>query len=785
MKRLKFNKKGLSLSRRIAAEASVLLKNENNTLPLKKGENIALFGRNQCDTFKGGGGAADLWAVKCQSYCDGLEKLCNVYKPLLKKYRNVSKANFDPSLNKFHNSYNLHKFFLPEVRLTDEEVVSASNACDTAIIFIGRFAIEGVDLKNERGQYIVTYEEEKMFEQVTKHFKKTVLVLNISGALDLCFLDKYRFDAIIHNFYPGHLAGFALADVLFGRVSPCGRLPFSWAKKADEYPTNRGFSTEKIVYSEGIYMGYRYFDTFKKEVVFPFGFGLSYTDFSLKTISCEIEKTTVTLKVKVTNVGKHNGREVVQCYMSAPDGTLDKPYQILCDFQKSGWLKPNMSETVTISFNLLDFTSYSEDQAAYILEKGEYIIRIGKHSRDTTAVCKALVKDDFVHKKVLNRLVPMETINEFKKPKTAPENQGEILQLVADLDNCVTIELTNQTVYKELEKTVDYTFEDVLSGKCTPEKLAACLDDEQLAQFLTGDGFEKQQYLGLSQTPLVEGEGTHTHQVTELGIPSSVMQDGPNGVRATTFVPPPLPPDEELSGRDCVYYPCVTAQAATWDRELISLMGREIAFDLDKIGYNGLCAPGVNLHRNMLCGRNFEYFSEDPYLSAQLAISIINGVQQNADGTPSKRYCVLKHFACNNSEQMRLISDSVLSERTARELYLRPFEYVLQEAEPLSIMSSYNKINGVYASANPDLLDGICRYEWGYKGWIMTDWDVMASETACLTAGADTCMPGRYKTFAELQSDGLTRASAQRRAANLIRHLSKTKHYFNGKLKNE
>lgn len=783
MAKLKFNKSGLALSRRIAAEGSVLLKNDN-ILPLKNKAKIALFGRNQCDTFKGGGGAADLWAVKCQPYCDGLEKLGNVYKPLLKKYRDTSKANYDPSLNKFHNSFNLHKFSLPEVRLTDQEVEAAANVCDTAIIFIGRFSIEGVDIKNESGQYILTYQEEQMIAQVTKYFKKTVLVLNIPGALDLMFLDKYNFGAIIHNFFPGHFAGFALADILYGKVAPCGRLPFSWAKTADDYSTNKDFSTDKIIYSEGLYMGYRYFDTFKKDVVFPFGFGLSYTEFTLETLSCEIDKTAVAIKVKVTNTGKFKGREVVQCYLSAPDGKLDKPYQVLCGFQKTDWLNPCDSETVTIKFDLLNFTSFSETDAAYILESGEYIVRTGRHSQDTVAVCCVEVSDTFIHKKVLNRLVPEERFEELKKPYSTPKNHDNILKLVADFRGVETIDLTTPPSYSELQKTGDYTFTDVLSGRCTAEELAACLDDEQLAQILTGDGFTKQQMLGLSQIPLVEGEGTHTHSVVELGIPSSVMQDGPNGVRATTFVAPPVPPDCELSGRDCVYYPCTTAQAATWDRKLITQMGREIAVDLDRIGYNGLCAPGVNLHRNVRCGRNFEYFSEDPYLSAQMAIALINGVQKNSDGTPSKRYAVLKHLACNNSEDMRVTGDSILSERTARELYLRSFEYVLAETQPLSIMAAYNKVNGTFAAANPDLLDGICRYEWNYKGWIMTDWDVRADEAECLSAGSDTCMPGRYVTLSKLIDGGLNRATAQRRAANLIAHLARTRHYLDGKIAN-
>ena len=784
MGKLKFNKSGLTLSRRIAAEGSVLLKNDG-VLPLKKNARIALFGRNQCDTYKGGGGAADLWAVKCQPYCDGLEKLGNVYKPLLKKYRDTSKANFDPSLGKFHHAFNHHKYSLPEVRLTDSEVEAAAKKCDTAIIFIGRFAIEGRDINDRAGEYRLTGPEEQMMRQVLKYFKKTVLVLNIPSALDLNFLDVFNFSAIVHNFYPGHLAGFAMADILYGRVAPCGRLPFSWAKRAEEYPTNEGLSTDKIVYREGLYMGYRYFDAFQKDLLFPFGFGLSYTDFNVETLSCEIEKTNVTINAKVTNCGKYRGREVVQCYLSAPDGLLEKPYQILCGFKKTRWLNPRESQVLSIKIDLLKFTSFNEADATYILEKGDYIIRVGKNSRDTKPVCKILLKDTFVHKKVLNRLTPVENFDELKKPDAPKETFDDILCLEADFSGVETIDLTTPPVREELKKTGDFTFADVLSGSCTPCDLAACLSDEDLALLLTGDGFDKQKTLGLSLEPLVEGEGTHTHQVTELLIPSSVMQDGPNGVRATTFVSPPVPPDYELSGRDCVYFPCTTAQAATWDRELLELLGREIAVDLDKIGYNGLCAPGVNLHRNVRCGRNFEYFSEDPYLSAQMAAKLIDGVQKRADGSASKRYAVLKHFACNNSEDMRTEGDSILTERTARELYLRSFEYVLQETNPLSIMVAYNKINGTFAAANHDLLDGICRYEWGYDGWIMTDWDVHAKEGACLSAGCDTCMPGHYKTFKELCDEGLTKANAQYRAANIIAHLAKTKHYFDGKLQNK
>ncbi|MBE6727661.1 MAG: glycoside hydrolase family 3 protein [Ruminococcaceae bacterium] len=322
----------------------------------------------------------------------------------------------------------------------------------------------------------------------------------------------------------------------------------------------------------------------------------------------------------------------------------------------------------------------------------------------------------------------------------------------------------------------DCSFEDVLSGKISAEELASQLSDDELAKLLTADGSQKRKALGLENKELAVGEGTHTHPVKEWGIPASVMQDGPAGVRASAFANP-VPPDDEIAGRDCICYPCATALAASWDIELMEEIGAAIRADLDKAGYNGLCAPGVNLHRNPRCGRNFEYFSEDPFLAAKMAIGEIRGIQQNADGSPTGKYAVLKHFAVNNLEDNRLVGDSVLSERCARELYLRVFEYVIKECEPLSIMTAYNKMNGIYTSAHPELVDGICRSEWGYGGWIMTDWSVYAHTVDCLKAGADTVMPGIYVPFEEMLERGLDRNTARIRAANLIRHLSRTEHY--------
>lgn len=777
MHTLHFNPDGLALARRAASEGMVLLKNDRSVLPLDREKTVALFGRNQTDTFKGGGGAADLWAVPVLPFASGMEELGNVYAPLLKKYRAYSEANHDKTLNKIWAKYT---FSLPEVPLTREEVSLAASSCETAVIFLGRFAGESIDLSDTPGEYRITDSEEEMLRLVTEYFKNTVLVLNLPGLMDLSFVEKYHIDAILQAFLPGIEAGHAIADVLYGTVTPCGKLPDTWAGTLAEYPTNEDFATERIIYSEDIYMGYRYFDTFEKDVMYPFGYGLSYTSFSIKPVSAAVNKTTITIQVSVTNTGSCSGREIVQCYLSVPEQELEQPYQILCGFEKTSTLMPGQEELLTIQIHLFDFTSYSETLAAYLLEKGTYILRAGSNSRDTAPICRISIDETVIYRQVKNRLVPPVTINPLKKnkQKIPAENIMDLPELIPDFSDFRTIVIAEPRQYTELPKTAACTFADVLSGKNSPEELAALISDEDLALMLTGDGDVKRREAGLlPDEPVAWGEGSHSHPLHELGIPSSTMQDGPAGVRASSFFPV-LPPEEELHGTDCIAYPCATLLAATWDRSLMREIGEAISVDLDRYNFNGLCAPGVNLHRNPLCGRNFEYFSEDPWLSAQMAVGMILGVEKNRDGSPSGRYAVLKHFACNESEQYRLESDSIVSERCLRELYLRAFELVIQEANPLSVMTSYNILNGTYASANYDLLTGILRTEWNYTGWVMTDWDVHADPTDCLKAGIDIVMPGRYVTFEQMTEKGLTRALAQQRIVNLIRLLTKTKHFY-------
>jgi len=771
-----FNQKNLTLARRAAAEGMVLLKNEHSTLPLCTDRPVALFGRDQLDTVKGGGGSANVWAVPVVSFAEGIERQGKVYAPLLARYRAWDEANRDVTRRKCYRRND--PVSLPEYPITEREVSDAAAACDTAVFFIGRYATEHFDLRDVPGEYRISAEEQALLTLVTKHFKKTLLVLNLPGLMDLSFLEACPTDAILYTGLPGMEAGNALADLLYGSVTPCGKLPDTWASTLADYPSHsEDFGTNRIVYREGIYMGYRYFDTFGQDVVFPFGFGLSYTDFSYDVLPVTVENTVATVRVRVTNRGKYSGREVVQCYLSVPDGTLDQPRQVLCGFEKTALLAPTESETVTVRVDLLDFTSYCEARASYILETGTYILRVGRHSRDTAAVCAIRVARTVIHRTVKNRLVPTAAVELLKKPITGIENCEGLPLLTADFSEHVTEILPDHVPVAPLPASVPCTFADVLTGRRTPEELVAQLTDEELALALTGDGKRKRREAGITPNePIAKGEGSHSHPIPRLGIPASTMQDGPAGVRASDM-PWPLPPTEEINGNDCICYPCATLLAATWDRRLLREIGAAVTDDLARYRFNGWCAPGVNLHRHPLCGRNFEYLSEDPFLAAELAREEIVGIQENPDGTPTGHYAILKHFACNNAETLRLESDSVLTERTARELYLRVFEYVIRRYQPLSVMTSYNKINGEYAAARADLLDGICRTEWGYKGWIMTDWDVRAAAESFIRAGVDIEMPGRVISPRCFTDGTLDRATAQRRVVHLIRLLMRTKHH--------
>ena len=768
-----FDKEHLSLARRAAAEGMILLKNENGVLPLCKDTPVALFGRNQCETFKGGGGSADVWAVPVYPFADGMEEAGSVYAPLLKKYRAYAEANRDNARNKHFNRYT---FSLAEAPLTEDEVKAARAACETAVVFIGRYSGEAQDVRDTAGRYRIHGKELDMIRAVKAQFEKTVLVLNLPGLFDLSFLDEYPFDAIVHTYLPGMEAGHALADVLYGKVNPSGKLPDTWAKTASDYPTNEGFATERVVYSEGIYMGYRYFDAFGKDVVYPFGFGLSYTSFDYGSAEVTLDKQVVTVKLPVTNTGSVAGREVVQCYLSVPEGKLDQPDRILCGFEKTACLQPGESETVVITVDLFDFTSYCERCAAYILEGGDYVLSVGRHSRDLTDACVIRIPETLKVKQVENRLVPKKELPQLRRmPKEKVARVG-LRVLMWDDPTFVTEVAPAFRPAEELKRGKACTFRDLLDGKCTVEELAAQISDEELARIVTGDGPKKRRAAGLPDYEVANGEGSHSHPVKELMIPVSTMQDGPVGVRASGF-PDPIPPEEEINGRDCIGYPCSTLVAATWDKAIAHEIGRAIVADLERCGYNGWCAPAVNLHRNPLCGRNFEYFSEDPFLSAEMAIAEIAGIQENDDGTPTGRYAILKHFAFNESEEKRKDSDSVMTERTARELYLRVFELVIRKKVPYSMMSAYNLINGEFTSASHDLLDGICRTEWGYDGWIMTDWNPHATVAAAVMGGADVYMPGDYLTYEELVAQGVDRATMQRRAVNLLRILMRTSYH--------
>ncbi len=746
-----FDKDDRAFSRSIAAESFVLLKN-NGTLPLKKEAPVALFGRTQFDTWKSGYGAADLWAVPVVPFAEGMQKEGNVYLPLYHEYYDFCAEHFQKYINT--EMYKRTNFF-KEMEIADEAIAEAAEVCETAILFIGRCAGEATDWRDIEGEYRLTEAEESLIRRICDKFRKTVLVFNIPAQMDISFLRRYSFDAILHTLLPGMEAGNALADVIYGNVTPGGKLPDSWAETCDCYPTARGEVTNEVVYSEGVYMGYRYFDSFNKEVIFPFGFGLSYTEFRHETLMVEVDGITVTANIRVTNCGNFLGREVVQCYLSPPDGRVEKPYQALCGFEKTKLLAPDESQVISIKIDLSDFSSYCTESALYILEAGDYLLREGKNSRDTKVICVLRLSEELICRKVSNRLTPLQEFEVLRRSKQIDAEQYSVP--VYDLD---------ATGYKPKDNSITLAPEAI--------NIAAQLTNEELILLLSGNDEEKCKVYGIDiETALIDGEGTHTHKIDRLKIPATTMQDGPSGIRLSAFQTGEIK-EELINGKDCVAYPSAISVAATWDRGLAESLTRHIAHDMDRYGLPGWCAPGVNLHRTPLNGRNFEYFSEDPFLSAQMAIQEIKGIQQLPDGSPSGRYAILKHLAFNEMETLRLESNSIVDEQTARELYLRSFEYVIRSQPPMSIMTSYNKINGTYTAACYDLCTAICREEWGYEGLLISDWFIVANAEDCVNAGNDLLMPGRYIPSDHLKNNIIDRAKAQQSAARLINLLMKT-----------
>jgi len=764
------------IARESAAEGIVLLKNDG-TLPLSKSESVAIFGRGANHTIKGGTGSGEVNEREAISIVQGLRaagiKIEN--EDWLKSYDEVfQKARLDWRdfiINKCNGNTESPEFFVyhaqnpfksPKGRdITKEDIGKA----EIAIYVVSRIAGEGSDRKEEKGDWYLSDSEELELKTLSGLVKKLIVIINAGAQIDMSFIHSLKnLAAVVDVKQPGMEGGNAVADVLTGKITPSGKLTATWAKKYSDFPGAANFSykngnLKKEYYNEGIFVGYRYFDAFKIDVDYPFGFGLSYTNFSIKFISAKTDKL-VHVKFSVTNTGsKFSGKEIVQLYASCPQTALVKEEKRLVAFAKTSLLAPGESEEVELCFASKDIASFDEDKGAWVLEQGLYALSAGNSCADAKLCSVLKVNGDFVVEKV-SHICPLKETLEPINPNAGSlkETENEWQARAKEL-GITPVEFVPSA---EEKKSYEEDEKDVLA-----KKMAASLTREQLITFVHGV-FNKAKgaTVGDAGKRVPGTAGETTDELMSMGIPPVIMADGPAGVRVVQkyevdkasgkpyfdgltqsmahgfFAVDHHRQNVDTYWQFCTAFPIGSLLAQTWDKNLIAKVGKAVASEMEEFHVSWWLAPGMNIQRNPLCGRNFEYFSEDPLVSGLCAAAMTEGVQEkNGTGT------TIKHFACNNLEDNRKGSDSVLTERALREIYLRGFEIAIKKSQPMGLMTSYNLVNGVHSANSKDLCTEVARNEWGFKGMIMTDWTTTDSYGGseawmCPKVGNDLIMPG-------------------------------------------
>ena len=753
-------------ARQMAAEGIVLLKNENHTLPIRSEDTVAVFGRTAVDYFtvRYGSGGEVIPHYKA-SPMDGRrqcgvklnEDLAARYVTWCHKPRNVPDegywANW-PMCN-------------PEMPLTDKVVAEAAQSSQIALVVIGRAAGEERENLLEKGSFYLTDKETAMLNLVTKHFAKVCVILDCGNIIDMSWFKQYgdKITAIVYAWQGGMESGYALADVLTGAVTPSGKLTDTIAESYEAYPGSDHFGgTEFNAYVEDIYVGYRYFETFRKnQVLYPFGYGLSYTDFALQS-EAEHSGNAITLRVQVTNTGTYSGKQVVQSYVSLPCGKLGNPSKVLAAFAKTETLEPGQSQTLNLRINLEDLAPYDDSgvtghKSCHVLEAGAYCVEVGTNVRDTEYVLTFEKAELEVVKQLRETLAV--------RPESAFQRMVNQNGTLAYADVPVAAKDLKEQILEELPKELenpgtDITYADVVSGKYSAEAFVAQLSFEELDDIVHGQGKMNSCYGADGNTGAFGGV---TEKLRSRGLPAMITTDGPSGIRLRTTVG---------------LLPCGAALASSFNPEGVERLYALVSQEMMNFGTHMLLAPGMNIHRNPLCGRNFEYFSEDPHLTGKIAAAVIRGIQNTG------RSACPKHFACNNQEHLRNRHDSRVSERALREIYLKGFEIAVKESDPYAIMTSYNKVNGVWSHYNYELATQILRQEWGFEGLVITDWWMqegasrevpnIRNDAYRVRAQVDVLMPGEIGKTEDARTlvpslrdpEGVTLAEAQRSALNVV-----------------
>ena len=781
-----------------ACEGMVLLKNDG-TLPLKT-KTVALYGYGASMTIKGGTGSGEVNERHSVSILEGMRDrgfeilTMDWIKDFEEQYAAGKAAHEAEKKKKVFRTKpsKIMDLLFDNFRPPFGAPITQTADTDTCIFVLSRQAGEGGDRRAEKGDFFLTDEEEAAIRFCGSHYEHFVLVINAGSAMDMAFAEAIPgINAIVYLCQLGTEGGSAFADLLTGAVTPSGKLTDTWAKTYNDFPFAQDYSylngdLAQEYYKEGIYVGYRYFDSFGVEPMYPFGYGLSYTLFDLYSGGVSVDGSAVTVKANVTNAGDTwSGKEVAQLYVSAPNGKLHKEYQSLAAFGKTELLAPGTSQTLELTFDLKDLASYREADNAYVLEAGEYILRLGHHSRATVPVGVLILAEEAIVSKHCGICPVQAPIQELEAPAREVEaiNPG-VPRIPVDPKSI---------------RTVTYTYETpVLWADRPVRKVMNGLTVKDMTDIVVGIGM----FGGETRFDLPGSVGNTTSRFWDKGLANVALCDGPAGLRvqkrstvdakgkikplemalsAFDLVPDFIkkrmlgnPEKETVLYQYCTAFPVSTALAQSWNAPLMEQVGKAIYSEMKEFGCTYWLAPAINIHRNPLCGRNFEYYSEDPRLTGLMAAALTRGVQQE-EGF----YVTVKHFACNNQEDNRSFTNANVSQRALREIYLRGFETVVRKGGAKGVMTSYNKINGVYAPNSHDLCTKALRSEWGFDGVVMTDWFAtakgQASSALAIAAGNDLIMPGagsdKKDILSGLRSGTVTEEDLRRCCANVVRSI--------------
>ena len=698
-----------------AADGAVLLKNDG-TLPLAPGSKVCMFGSGTGEFLFGGGGSGQLVADNPVTLAQALASETEFFQPLADFHVAFTHAEYAEARTKGHLSWwrRFRNIRTPEI--PEDLYKQAVEFGGTAIFCISRFSSEGTDCGDRNGQegdFDLWGNELQLLRRLYRDFEKVVVVINTCGPVSVTEYEEAN--ALLYAPYGGYMGGIALKELLLGQRCPSGHLQDTLAKTLSDYPSTASFleSKDYVNYEEDIFVGYRYFETFAPEkVAYPFGFGLGYTTFALSLGEAALEKNTVSLTATVKNTGTFPGREVVQAYLEAPQGLLGKAKKVLCAFEKTKELAPGQEATVKLRFDIRQFGSFDDTgklcESAFVLEKGKYLVHVGCNVRDTREAFAFTLAEDIICKKCHSYMAPtqlprrLNASGSFEALPPAPLHKHPIPRY-----KLKTTGAGKMSLARALEKGLEDDF-------------LANLPDDQLCELVYGHA--------VTNAANCAGIGLQPRESwpDEL-IPLVPVADGPAGMRTI-----------EGSGIYTTWLPCETAIAQTWDLPLCARMGKIAGLEIKENNAGAWLAPGMNIHRNVLCGRNFEYYSEDPLVTGLMAAAAVKGCQSVHIAATVKHYCA------NNKDVNRKYVDSRVSQRALREIYLRGFEIAVKKAKPWAVMTSYNPVNGVQASANWEAIQGILKNEWGFDGVVMTDWDAFSNIIDELYAGSDVKMPGLY-----------------------------------------